>query len=70
LPQKLRQIVEEETLTPYLGNPGDIAHVVAFLASDAARYITGQAFAVDGGTSAHVPGFARLSEFFGGRGGA
>jgi hypothetical protein len=60
-----KEIVEEETLTPYLGEPADIAHIVAFLASDAARYITGQAFAVDGGTSIHVPGFARLSEFFG-----
>ena len=65
LPARLRETVEEETLTPYLGEPADIAHVVAFLASDAARYITGQAFAVDGGTSIHVPGFARLSEFFG-----
>lgn len=31
------------------GKPDDIADVVAFLASDAARYITGQSFYVDGG---------------------
>jgi NAD(P)-dependent dehydrogenase (short-subunit alcohol dehydrogenase family) len=64
LPPRLREIVEEETLTPYLGEPMDIAHMVAFLASDEARYITGQMFVVDGGTSAHIPGFARLSELF------
>ena len=64
LPQELRETVEEETLTPYLGGPDDIAHLVAFLASDEARYITGQAFAADGGTSVHIPGFARLSRFF------
>lgn len=65
LPDRLREVVEEETLTPYLGHPDDIAHTVAFLVSDEARYITGQAIIADGGTSAHIPGFARLSEFFG-----
>lgn len=33
----------------YLGDPDDIGHMVAFLASDKARYITGQIIAVDGG---------------------
>ncbi|MFF4774101.1 glucose 1-dehydrogenase [Microtetraspora fusca] len=32
-----------------LGEPGDIADVVAFLASDAGRWITGQAILADGG---------------------
>ena len=32
-----------------LGEPGDIADVILFLASDAARYMTGQVVAVDGG---------------------
>lgn len=33
------------------GNPEDVAPAVLFLASDAARYITGQTLAVDGGYS-------------------
>ncbi|MDB6087161.1 MAG: short-chain dehydrogenase/reductase, partial [Gammaproteobacteria bacterium] len=32
-----------------LGNPPDIAAVVAFLASDAASFVTGAAWSVDGG---------------------
>lgn len=67
LPQRLRKIVEEETLTPYLGDPMDIAHTVAFLVSDEARYITGQMIVADGGTSIHIPGFARLSEMVAGQ---
>ena len=42
------------TLTPYLGQPDDIADLVVFLASDESRYITGQMIAIDGGMSAHV----------------
>jgi 3-oxoacyl-[acyl-carrier protein] reductase len=34
-----------------LGKPADIADVVGFLASDAARWITGQSIVVDGGLS-------------------
>ena len=33
----------------YLGEPSDIGNAVAFLASDGARYITGQDIVVDGG---------------------
>jgi NAD(P)-dependent dehydrogenase (short-subunit alcohol dehydrogenase family) len=34
-----------------LGNPDDVANAVAFLASDAASYITGQTLSVDGGAN-------------------
>ncbi len=35
----------------FIGEPGDVASLVAFLASDAARYVTGASFFVDGGLS-------------------
>jgi gluconate 5-dehydrogenase len=45
-------VIEEiEALTP-LGRwsmPGDVADVVVFLASDAARFVTGETICVDGG---------------------
>jgi 3-oxoacyl-[acyl-carrier protein] reductase len=36
-----------------LGRPEDVVGLVVFLASDAARYITGQVYAVDGGFTMH-----------------
>ena len=38
-----------------LAVPDDIAHAVAFLASDLASYITGQTIVVDGGATAQFP---------------
>jgi NAD(P)-dependent dehydrogenase (short-subunit alcohol dehydrogenase family) len=60
LPPTLWQIQESENLTPYVGEPEDIAYAVAFLASDEARYITGQSILVDGGAGAHIAGMAQL----------
>jgi NAD(P)-dependent dehydrogenase (short-subunit alcohol dehydrogenase family) len=42
------------TLTPYLGQPEDVADLVVFLASEQSRYITGQMISIDGGMSAHA----------------
>lgn len=64
-PPALRQAVEAETLRDRLGEPEDIAEAVAFLASDAARHITGQLLVVDGGCGSHVPGIASFRAFLG-----
>lgn len=47
------------TLVPYkrIGEPDDIAHAVAWLASDASDYVTGATLFVDGGMTLY-PGFA------------
>ena len=65
-PPALRQVVEDETLRDSLGEADDIAEAVAFLASDAARNITGQVLVADGGSAAHVPGLAGFRAFFSG----
>lgn len=64
-PPPLRQAVEAETLRDRLGEPEDIAETVAFLASDAARNITGQLLVADGGCASHVPGISQFRAFFG-----
>ena len=58
IPGVIEQI---EALTPLgrWGTPDDIADVVAFLASDAARFITGETVCVDGG-------MARTKDVYGG----
>ena len=43
-----------------LGEPADIGHVAAFLASDAADFVTGQTIYVDGGTVAYMSFGAHL----------
>ena len=65
-PPPLRKAVEDETLRDRLGAPEDIAEAVAFLASDAARHITGQVLVADGGCASHVPGIAQFRAFLSG----
>ncbi len=49
LGEKVQQEVAAQIPLGYLGETSDIAQVVLFLASDGARYITGQVICVDGG---------------------
>jgi 3-oxoacyl-[acyl-carrier protein] reductase len=43
--------IESQIPVGYAGDPEDVAHVVVFLCSERARYVTGQAIAVDGGAT-------------------
>lgn len=52
---KAAAAVANMTCLKRLGEPADIAGVAVFLASDAARYITGQSILVDGGASIFSP---------------
>lgn len=49
LPQQAKDIALELIPLKRMGQPRDVAKVVAFLASDDATYITGQVISVDGG---------------------
>jgi 3-oxoacyl-[acyl-carrier protein] reductase len=49
LPTDLLETIQQNTPLGRMGTPEDIAHAVAFLASDQAGYITGQVLSVDGG---------------------
>jgi len=62
VPAPIREYIEGETLTPDLGEPADVAHMIVFLASSAAKHITGQNIVIDGGMSAHNSGFAKMYE--------
>jgi 3-oxoacyl-[acyl-carrier protein] reductase len=52
LPDKIKTEVKERVPVRRLGEPEDIADLVAYLASPSAGYITGQVIAVDGGMTA------------------
>jgi 3-oxoacyl-[acyl-carrier protein] reductase len=49
LDEKQRQALVEHIPLGSIGTPRDVAEAVAFLASDEAKYITGQVLGVDGG---------------------
>ena len=50
-PQSIRDAVAKNTTLGRLGKPQDIADVVAFVASDDARWVTGQLLIANGGSN-------------------
>jgi NAD(P)-dependent dehydrogenase (short-subunit alcohol dehydrogenase family) len=54
IPAATLERLSRALLTPHVGEPRDVADLVAFLCSDDARYITGQSIGIDGGMSAHT----------------
>lgn len=63
-PDVVKEILLSHHLTPALGAPEDIANLVAFLACDESRFITGAAIPIDGGVTAHQPSFADFQKLF------
>lgn len=64
VPQAAKDILLAHHLNPELGRPIDIANVVAFLASDEARFINGALIPVDGGFIAHQPSMVDFQRLF------
>ncbi len=57
--QGVRETIEAQTPLRRWATPGDIADVIVFLASDAARFVTGETISADGG-------MARTLDLYGG----
>jgi len=49
LPENIKQAAIDETVFKRLGQPDDVARVVTFLCTEAARHVTGEVIKVDGG---------------------
>jgi len=62
-PDKWKEFIEKTPLQR-IGEPEEIADVVIFLCSDAARFITGQNVVVDGGMTLHGSGVDGLLDYF------
>lgn len=64
LPDNIRELFLKESATNYLGEPEDIASIVAFLGSEDSRYVTGQTIVADGGLSIHNPTVFDMIDLF------
>ena len=61
MPDHMKQAVLDHVLTPDLGEPANIASLVAYLFTDDARFLTGHDFLVNGGMHVHSPGHDQRS---------
>jgi NAD(P)-dependent dehydrogenase (short-subunit alcohol dehydrogenase family) len=52
LPEETMQMLEARSPQGRLGEPEEVASLIAFLASDEARHINGGAYVIDGGRCA------------------
>ncbi|MGH8009104.1 MAG: SDR family oxidoreductase, partial [Candidatus Binatia bacterium] len=52
--QQMKQRMENAHPIGRLGKPEEVANLILFLASDEAAFITGAAYTVDGGLTAHT----------------
>jgi len=62
MPANILTIIENNTLTPRVGRPDDIAALVTFLCSEDAEFITGQEICIDGGLTMHMPYFSDFNQ--------
>lgn len=53
-PIKMKEIIKSPNAVPGLAQPEDVAHTVAFLLSDKARFITGHTLPVDSGALSRI----------------
>lgn len=63
--QPVVDMILDHHMTPEAGQPEDIAAMVAFLACDESRYVTGQLLRVDGGITNHAPTYADIRRMSG-----
>ncbi|MQA84299.1 MAG: SDR family oxidoreductase [Streptosporangiales bacterium] len=61
--EQARPVLDQLQPWPEMGQPEQVANLIVFLASDEARFITGEAVTVDGGVTAAGP---RLDDSLGG----
>jgi len=61
MPGPVQEMHRRNNLVPRLGTPEDVAAFVAFLASPASEFVTGQVISIDGGLFAHLPTMGKLA---------
>lgn len=64
LPQNIREVFLKYNAVHYLGEADDIAGTIAYLASEDARYVSGQTIVADGGMNSHNPTVEDLIDIF------